>query len=68
MILWQNSFNLFCKTGIVFCGLEKPGTARQTDLFNTTPPAEKTRLYATVDALNACYGKGKVFTAAQAPA
>ena len=29
------------KTGIVFFGLEKPGTARQTDLFDTTPPAEK---------------------------
>ena len=53
------------KTGIVFFGLEKPGTARQGDLFDTTPPAEKSRLYATVDALNARYGKGKVFSAAQ---
>ena len=53
------------KTGIVFFGLEKPGTAHQTDLFDNTPPAEKSRLYAAVDALNARYGKGKVFSAAQ---
>ena len=53
------------KTGIVFFGLEKPGTAQQTDLFDTTPPAEKSRLYAAVDAINARYGKGKVFSAAQ---
>ena len=51
------------KTGIVFFGLEKPGTAHQTDLFDDTPPAEKSRLYAAVDALNARYGKGKVFSA-----
>ena len=51
------------KTGIVFFGLEKPCTAHQTDLFDTTPPAEKSRLYAAVDALNARYGKGKVFSA-----
>ena len=53
------------KTGIVFFGLEKPGTAHQTDLFDTTPPAEKSRLYAAVDALNARYGKGKVFSASE---
>ena len=53
------------KTGIVFFGLEKPGTAHQTDLFDDTPPAEKSRLYAAVDALNARFGKGKVFSAAQ---
>ena len=29
------------KTGIMFFGLEKPGTAHQTDLFDDTPPAEK---------------------------
>ena len=34
------------KTGIVFFGLEKPGTAHQTNLFDDTPPAEKSRLYA----------------------
>ena len=53
------------KTGIVFFGLEKPGTPRQTDLFDDTPPAERSRLYAAVDALNARFGKGKVFSAAQ---
>ena len=47
----------------MFFGLEKPGTAHQTDLFDDTPPAETSRLYATVDALNARYGKGKVFSA-----
>ena len=51
------------KTGIVFFGLEKPGAAHQTDLFDDTPPAEKSRLYAAVDALNTRYGKGKVFSA-----
>ena len=40
-------------------------TAHQADLFDDTPPAEKSRLYAAVDALNARYGKGKVFSAAQ---
>ena len=53
------------KTGIVFFGLEKPGTARQADLFEQTPIAERSRLYATVDALNARFGKGKVFSAAE---
>ena len=53
------------KTGIVFFGLEKPGTPRQTDLFDTTPPTERSRLYKAVDALNARYGKGKVFSAAE---
>ena len=53
------------KTGIVFFGLEKPGSPRQTDLFDTTPTAERSRLYKAVDALNARYGKGKVFSAAE---
>ena len=53
------------KTGIVFFGLEKPSVARQADLFDETPPAERSRLYAAVDALNARYGKGKVFSAAE---
>ena len=53
------------KTGIVFFGLEKPGAPRQTDLFDTTPPTERSRLYKVVDALNARYGKGKVFSAAE---
>ena len=53
------------KTGVVFFGLEKPGTPQQTDLFDATPPAERSRLYEAVDALNARYGKGKVFSAAE---
>ena len=53
------------KTGIVFFGLEKPGTAHQIDLFEETPTTERSRLYAAVDALNARFGKGKVFSAAQ---
>ena len=53
------------KTGIVFFGLEKPCTAHQIDLFEETPTTERSRLYAAVDALNARFGKGKVFSAAQ---
>ena len=53
------------KTGIVFFGLEKPGTPRQTDLFDATPATERSKLYKAVDALNALYGKGKVFSAAE---
>ena len=53
------------KTGIMFFGLEKSGVARQTDLFETTPTPEHSRLYKAVDALNARYGKGKVFSAAE---
>ena len=53
------------KTGIVFFGLEKPSVARQTDLFEETPPTERSRLYAAVDAINARFGKGKVFSAAE---
>ena len=68
-IFWGDALYIegtrYRKTGIVFFGLEKPGTAHQTDLFDDTPPAEKSRLYAAVDALNARYSKGKVFSAAQ---
>ena len=53
------------KTGIVFFGLEKPGAPRQTDLFDSTPTTERSQLYKMVDALNARYGKGKVFSAAE---
>ena len=53
------------KTGIVFFGLEKPGMARQTDLFETTSMPVHSRLYKAVDTLNARYGKGKVFSAAE---
>ena len=55
------------KTGIVFFGLEKPGTAHQLDLFAdaSTPASRQSALYKAVDALNAKYGKGKVFSAAE---
>ena len=53
------------KTGIVFFSLEKPGTAHQFDLFadSSTPASRQSALYKAVDALNAKYGKGKVFSA-----
>lgn len=55
------------KTGIVFFGLEKPGTAHQLDLFadSSTPAPRQSALYKAVDALNAKYGKGKVFSASE---
>ena len=53
------------KTGVVFFGLEKPGMPQQTDLFAPVQKTERSRLYKAVDALNARYGKGKVFSAAE---
>ena len=55
------------KIGIVFFGLEKPGTAHQLDLFAdaSTPAPRQSALYKAVDVLNAKYGKGKVFSAAE---
>ena len=58
------------KTGIMFFGLEKPGTPRQMDLFENTGssssiPRSSSSLYKAVDTLNARYGKGKVFSAAE---
>jgi DNA polymerase V len=53
------------KTGVIFFGLEKPGTPHQADLFDVSPPPERSRLYKAVDAINARYGKGKVFSAAE---
>ena len=56
------------KTGIVFFGLEKPGTAHQMDLFDKSSSSQvplPSSLYKAVDALNAKYGKGKVFSAAE---
>jgi DNA polymerase V len=56
------------KTGIVFFGLEKPGTAHQMDLFDTVPRSPvpvPSSLYKAVDALNAKYGKDKVFSASE---
>jgi len=53
------------KTGIVFFGLEKVGTARQMDLFSPVEKSEASPLYKAIDSLNRRYGKGKVFSAAE---
>ena len=53
------------KTGVMFFGFEKPGTPRQADLFSGAPAPERSRLFGAVDALNARYGKGTVFSAAE---
>ena len=53
------------KSGIVFFGLEKAGAAYQADLFAPAVKHEKSKLYQTIDALNAKLGKGKVFSAAE---
>ena len=56
------------KTGIVFFGLEKPETPHQMELFGDSRspfPVSRSPLYATIDALNARYGKSKVFSAAE---
>ena len=52
------------KSGIVFFGLEKAGAAYQTDLFDVKTH-EKSDLYKTIDAINARFGRGKVFSAAE---
>ena len=53
------------KTGVVFFGLEKVGTARQLDLFSPVEKSEASPLYRAIDSLNKRYGKGKVFSAAE---
>ena len=53
------------KTGVVFFGLEKVGTAKQMDLFSPPVESKASPLYKTIDSLNARYGKGKVFSAAE---
>ena len=53
------------KSGIVFFGLEKAGAAYQADIFAPAVKHEKSKLYQTIDALNAKLGKGKVFSAAE---
>ena len=53
------------KTGVVFFGLEKVGSARQLDLFTPAAVAEASPLYKAIDAINARYGKGKVFAASE---
>ncbi len=53
------------KTGVVFFGLEKVGSARQMDLFAPPRISEASSLYKAIDAINARYGKGKVFAASE---
>ena len=53
------------KTGVVFFGLEKVGTAKQMDLFAPPKVSEASPLYKAIDSLNARFGKGKVFSAAE---
>lgn len=53
------------KSGVVFFGLEKAGSARQLDLFTSAKPRESSRLYAAIDALNVRYGKGTLVSASQ---
>ena len=53
------------KTGVVFFGLEKVGTVRQMDLFSPPVESKASPLYKTIDSLNARFGKGKVFSAAE---
>ena len=59
------------KTGVVFFGLEKANAPRQLDLFSPdlrSPfpvPRSPSPLYKAIDAINARYGKGKVFSASE---
>ena len=59
------------KTGVVFFGLEKATAPRQLDLFSPdlrSPfpvPRSQSPLYKAIDAINARYGKGKVFSASE---
>ena len=53
------------KTGVVFFGLEKADAPRQMDLFDESGPMPRSDLYRAIDSLNARYGAGKVFSAAE---
>ena len=56
------------KSGVVFFGLEKADGARQMELFAAPGAASGgagSKLYKVVDALNARFGSGKVFSAAE---
>lgn len=52
------------KSGVVFFGLEKAGADYQADLFSNVRH-EASPLYQALDRLNARFGKGKVFSAAE---
>ena len=53
------------KSGVVFFGLESVGATQQLDLFSESAPLESSKLYQAIDALNARYGRGKVFSASE---
>ena len=56
------------KTGVIFFGLEKADAPKQLDLFDSATSAatpSRSSLYKVVDALNARFGKGAVFSAAE---
>ena len=55
------------KTGVVFFGLEKANAPKQLDLFSppSSPFPPPSKLYKAIDAINARYGKGKVFSASE---
>ena len=58
------------KAGVIFFGLEKADAPRQLDLFAepgtpTVAAPARSQLYKVVDALNARFGKGAVFSAAE---
>ena len=56
------------KTGVIFFGLEKADAPKQLDLFDSAGSAatpSRSALYKVVDALNARFGKGAVFSAAE---
>jgi len=52
------------KTGVVFFGLEKADAPTQLELFASVRRSQSP-LYKAIDAINARYGKGKVFSAAE---
>ena len=57
------------KAGVIFFGLEKADAPRQLDLFagpaDAAATPSRSPLYKVVDALNARFGKGTVFSAAE---
>ena len=53
------------KERYVFFGLEKVGITRQMDLFAPPNVSKASPLYKAIDAINARYGKGKVFSASE---
>ena len=53
------------KSGMVFFGLEKAGTARQLDLFTATKALEQSKLYEVIDRMNRQYGKGALASASE---